>query len=75
MLRDASLTPDEAAPAARAIAGQLLGLGLQAVRVYVNGIESRHGQSVSSSGSAESERPARTDVHPRKGPTTASEPT
>jgi hypothetical protein len=42
-LRDASLSPDEGARTGRAVADELRGLGVYAVRIYVNGVESRHG--------------------------------
>ena len=41
-LRDASLAQGDMALAGQAIATQLLGLGVQSVRVYVNGVESNH---------------------------------
>ena len=42
-LRDASLSPGEVARTGRAVANELLGLGVYAVRIYVNGAESRYG--------------------------------
>ena len=41
-LRDASLAQGDMALTGQAIATQLLGLGVQSVRVYVNGVESNH---------------------------------
>lgn len=42
-LRDASLSQGEAARTGRAVADQLLGMGVYAVRIYVNGVEGRYG--------------------------------
>ena len=42
-LRDASLSPGEAARTGKAVANELLGLGVYAVRIYVNGVEGRYG--------------------------------
>jgi hypothetical protein len=42
-LRDASLSQGEAARTGRAVANELLGLGVYAVRIYVNGVEGRYG--------------------------------
>ena len=42
-LRDASLSPGEVARTGRAVANELLGLGVYAIRIYVNGAESRYG--------------------------------
>lgn len=42
-LRDASLSQDEVARTGRAVATELLGLGVYAVRIYVNGVEGRYG--------------------------------
>lgn len=42
-LRDASLSQGEAARTGWAVANELLGLGVYAVRIYVNGVEGRYG--------------------------------
>lgn len=62
-LRDSSLSQGDVSRTGLAIASELLGLGLHAVRVYVNGVESRYGSLVREAEPARQRVAAGADLH------------